>query len=1172
MTFRLRLVAALAVASGLAASPAGLPAAAGDAHAKPRTYKTPGYRGVRRAPKTEPQTAPQSIVLAGTGSSPQVVVDAAGTGHVVWTEDPPSGPNILRYCRLRRRATACDNPAATQRFVPDQTGPNTSPEYNTELGGPRVLAAGDDVVLMTHRYPNVTEKPDGTGSDRSTYVWISDDGGESFTGPGLIGDAEPSGDAVVFGPPEAPVLGVISDTRTGGTFFQAVSGGRYTGDEANLGDGGPDRAYNGSLAVADGKPIAAFTDLGSHTFIRAWTGAGDPNDASTWTTTQIDGDEPALASGPRGAFLLGRLTSGAPFVVRKLNGTQPGPPVAVSKPGDAFGELFQDEGGILHAVWVDRTARQVRLIMRESSDGAAWSGERALAQADGIVEADLGAAFDGGGFATFVRNARGSQGEIAVAPFGVQTPTGRKGLGGLPGGGADPSVVSSCTKIAFGAVEILAQEGCLLGAVGKRGVKVSEGPLQLNGLELAPDPGVKIVVDPRARTIDTTGVATLLARGADHPVVIYRGELHLKLDSAGEGALLGSFPGAGAARASAAQDEPREPEFPELLSQNARDRKTREYWEDKRGWLKGFPAQGSIDAILGRDGGIRIPLHLGLPKRFGGITADATLLAKNGQGLKLDSLKISVKDVLIGPVELKKLSLDYTRDNDRWDGKLEVRIPPPKLGGILAAEVTFEKGNWKRATVKVPLPPPGVPVASGVFLTRVGGGFGIDPLFIQASLTLTAIRLVHLDGSFSATFPDGKPARFEAKGTLSLVEPDFEFADASALFTTDGYFESKFGVHFNWKIAEVKGSATAVVDGKAGTFGAAFKASLEFLIFNTDGDVVISSRGIGACAKASVFPGLDPIEGGFIYRWHEGIPDGISLSLISCDLHEVEIKPRKAQAGATTFTVARGARAESLEVRGSGGPPRFTLVSPSGERVAVAPRPAPGAKAWGMAVPETATTVVGLPSPQPGTWRIEPEAGSPPIANVHQRTDTGPPEIKARLARARGGKHVLTYDIERQPGLRVRFVERGREAGGELGVVNGGRGKLRFGPEPGRPGSREIVAQIERDGVPTGRSQVVARYTAPKPRPPARVRKLRVSARRGRVVARWAGARRADRYVVRVSTSRGGTRQYMLSGRKRVLRPGRVRRGDRVRVTVRGMTAAGVQGPVSARGARHRRR
>ncbi len=221
-----RTAAALVAAGLLALSlPAAIGVTPAEAAKKKKAKKpcgggnrTPGYLGVCKAPKVAPQPPRPPVALGVNGREPETVVDAAGTAHIVWNQNGgDGGPDVLRYCRLKRGSARCDNPLETQSLVPVQNDPGNEPAFNEDLGGPRIVVVGDDLAFITHRYPNVTNKPDGTAGSRSTYLWTSDNGGNTITGGRLVGTAEPSGGATVFtGPTGAPQIGLISDTRTEG--------------------------------------------------------------------------------------------------------------------------------------------------------------------------------------------------------------------------------------------------------------------------------------------------------------------------------------------------------------------------------------------------------------------------------------------------------------------------------------------------------------------------------------------------------------------------------------------------------------------------------------------------------------------------------------------------------------------------------------------------------------------------------------------------------------------------------------------------------------------------------------------------------------------------------------------------------------------------------------------
>ena len=85
------------------------------------------------------------------------------------------------------------------------------------------------------------------------------------------------------------------------------------------------------------------------------------------------------------------------------------------------------------------------------------------------------------------------------------------------------------------------------------------------------------------------------------------------------------------------------------------------------GDLLGFPLKGSAE-IKFRGGGVEIPLHLGLPALFGGVTGDLTVRADNVAGVHLRDLHVKVGDALIGPLEIKDLRFDYDADKQSWAG------------------------------------------------------------------------------------------------------------------------------------------------------------------------------------------------------------------------------------------------------------------------------------------------------------------------------------------------------------------------------------------------------------------------------------------------------------------------------------------------------------------------
>jgi hypothetical protein len=270
------------------------------------SYNSPGYLGTRVAPPATPTVARTPVRLTTTGHHPDLVVDAAGTAHVAWTEDNGDGADTIRYCRLKRLARTCDQ---THDLAWNKAyGTGDGPRFNVSWQGPRLAIVGDQLAVVDYRYPTFQTKPGGACGSCTTLLWVSDDGGRSFTGPAVVGHGNINGaNALAFGPSDDPVIGTITSTVTGGTFYQAIRPGRYTTAVTNLGDTGRDQAYDGSLAAAGGKVFAAFADLAGTIHVRRIDGA-DGAAIGQWSAPASlgTGDYPRLAGGPRGLFLLDR--------------------------------------------------------------------------------------------------------------------------------------------------------------------------------------------------------------------------------------------------------------------------------------------------------------------------------------------------------------------------------------------------------------------------------------------------------------------------------------------------------------------------------------------------------------------------------------------------------------------------------------------------------------------------------------------------------------------------------------------------------------------------------------------------------------------------------------------------------------------------------------------------
>ncbi len=1131
-------VATLALALVLAAAASAAP-----------SYKSPGYRGTHRIPLVRALPPAPPLVL-GAGTDPHVLVDAAGTGHIAWTEGKIAVvPSVLRYCRLNRGQKTCSAQAGLS--PPDNpTGYGNSPLTDGDFAGPFPLAVGNELLLLDHRCCNRVPLPDGNSSSDVNFLYTSEDGGATITGPGIVGTQSPSGNVLVYGGSD-PQIGIISDTETGGTLFQGTPAGAFTESTASL--GGPDQAFNGRLALDGTRPVAAFDDLANHIFVREYTGTGDVNNPGNWSTTQIAGQQPRIAGGPSGVWLAYQTGFDSPWRIRRVVG---GVPSSSSMQLTAAGEdtnyftLTEDAGGGVIAGWINRGAAPEAVTIRSSRDGVHWTAEQVIAHGNNISgPLALGAAQDGGGYAAFDLTALpgANEGRVAVAAFGAISATGQKGLGNLNGGGAgglggDQLGSASCTDVHFADIDALAEAGCFLRDPRNpsSGAAVTDGEIRLNGLEIIPDPGVRIIINPRLHTIDTTGAVSVVLRA---PVIgditLWHGELHYGApdNSGAAGTTLFDF--------STSQ-------FPAVL--------------------KGFAIDATIDVQIQHDS-VVIPISLRLPPYMGGITGQATLLADDAHGLQVSSLHIGVDDLALGALEIKHLHIDYTAHGNVWMGGATLNIPAgtPYFG--IDVQVEFDNGDFTMGSFNVTLPYPGIPIFEDAYLAGFGGGFDIRPPRKRffGSITVGAIPLdppnytLTVTGTVSITFVDNGPVILEVDGSGAVH--NFQIATAKLIFRTDGYLEVDGNVDINLDVAELSGGLNAFVDLPRGAFSAELQGGLSVAGYDiASADAVISSRGVGACGSQL------GVTVGFGYLWGGSVDVILGLG-DSCDLSPYRVQPvadtaragrAGAHAAAAGVAVPAGAPFEDIAVTGAGAPPSVTLTSPAGRQITPAALTTPSAEVVALRSPRNDTTYVLLRRPQPGTWTIS-GTGATAITGVSAARGFARSAVIARVGGS-GRSRRLTYTVSARPGLTVQFAEQAKGLYHEIGPARGSHGTLAFTPADGPAGRRTIVAIISEGGVPRERL-AVARYFAPGPLIPGRVRALRVSRRGARFTISFGAAANATRYAVRITGSDGRRLVRLVGSRGHAFALPVIGYGDRLTVTVTGISRLDRSGPAAVAGA-----
>src|SRR3954454_14106911 len=577
-----------------------------------------------------PGSAVAATVVAH-GSGPDAVVDRDGVTHLVWNEHHDyNTPDVLHYCRIPPGAAACDS---VRSFVPTASG------ATADFNGPHVMVTPfGEVLLYTERCCATTILGRST---QAGVVYTSADGGTTFdSGVATVSNTTTVGGHRVFFDGADRRIFTLALT-SGGVSVQGAPLGQWTTARAQLTTASP---VAGNIVQRERNSfVAAWAGLNDRLNIRTFTCTLDPcpqaqpNSAANWSPVVSipDAGDPILASGPSGTFVAypSTVAGDRRWSVRTLDGTAVGAPLPIGNGYSAGADLIEDAGGILHMAY---QGLKDLLVYRTSADGGAtWGAEKVIISAGsgGFGGTRLVARTTDAGFVGAAIYVAGID-SIVMAPLpapAVSLPQ-PPAPPAPPGGGtttpppppAPPAPPAACRLLSFAAIDVVA-EGCL---VRDGDAYVATGNVKLNGLKAEG----KLRFEPNQRRIVSTG-----------PVTFKLGDttlMKLAVDwtlPKGSVASVGTF--------------------------------------DVGGSLLGFPIKGSAEVKF-RGGGVEIPLHLGLPALFGGVSGDLAVRADNVAGVHLRELHVKVGDALIGPLELKNLAFDYNADQQTWGGAATLVLPP----------------------------------------------------------------------------------------------------------------------------------------------------------------------------------------------------------------------------------------------------------------------------------------------------------------------------------------------------------------------------------------------------------------------------------------------------------------------------------------------------------------
>ncbi|MFL5862434.1 MAG: hypothetical protein ACJ780_16955 [Solirubrobacteraceae bacterium] len=494
---------------------------------------------------------------------------------------------------------------------------------------------------------------------------------------------------------------------------------------------------------------------------------------------------------------------------------------------------------------------------------------------------------------------------------------------------------------------------------------------------------------------------------------------------------------------------------------------------------------------------------------------------------------------------------------DRWDGSAVIVLPTASRAelGVFAG---FRNGQFGYGGAQVSNLGDSVPIATNVFLDRAGLGLCVNPppfkITASAGIRIGPRNFALINGSLE--YINSRPWVLKADGSLDIAGNNVGEAHIKYVSTGDIDFDLRAGVNVAAGAFKATGSLTGWYQSTSrrfDIFGTGNVCIAKIPGACLGGDVAVSNVGVAGCvrlggakraaaaallaadgapptAHAAGFFGsvgsffrsagqkfvthvVTPVKHGAIsvynrindvvqngisagagYRWN----GGFQLMASSCD-----VGPYRAQKAAFV-AAARGpktitlpnAPGVTLNFGGLGRPPKFELISPDGKDVIMANRTGRFVPNEYLYAHQGKSTIVTIPDPVPGQWKIKVLKGSPPIMTVAEAKLQLPALVGATVTGA-GHRRTLAYVDERKPGESVQFWERtstdqvliGNATGPvcpalSLATVRNGDtahpncGKLSFRPGPGPAGLRQIVAVLMRNGEPI-KEIPVAKYHAP---------------------------------------------------------------------------------------------
>lgn len=324
-----------------------------------------------------------ATVLDQAGLAPHGAAIGNGELIVAWRRVASGENDTFQVCRVPAGQGSCAaTPVELERPMTPALAPLLPEPVPLDSSRPWVTVSGNTVRVF--------------GRATNIFMWTSTNGGQSFGPPSVIHDPNPDVDPAEHNPPLLVDSSAIFSGGPPHVVAQAPTGGGESTTYATIPPGSPDAEGRNADIDRDPASGALFTAAAANagTFAGqvyfSMHAAGDVNDSSTWTSAAAvdSGEEPALAGGPAGLFLLYRAPSADSLhqlLARRWQGSAWGAPNPLAGPsGFVHPDLAQTPSGILVAAFGPPPGgSDANVYVSFSLGGEAWSTPAAVAQQAG---------------------------------------------------------------------------------------------------------------------------------------------------------------------------------------------------------------------------------------------------------------------------------------------------------------------------------------------------------------------------------------------------------------------------------------------------------------------------------------------------------------------------------------------------------------------------------------------------------------------------------------------------------------------------------------------------------------------------------------------------------------------------------------------------------------------